>query len=154
MFRRVQERRCLQMNSVANVELPCLVNTRRLLDSGGRCCFALARRESHKFLGLYPPLPCTHTSNPFTNNDHHASSGRISGAGLHPILPKRLQISSDAYPDATNNAHCSGSLHYRYSNIMVRRVLIVFPSLTDLLFYRHVPYLNWISELITLEKSV
>lgn len=34
MFRRVQERRCLQMKSVANVELPCLVNTRRVLDGG------------------------------------------------------------------------------------------------------------------------
>lgn len=139
------------MKRVPNVELPCLVNTRRVLDSGGRCCFASARRESHKFLGSYPPLRCTHTSNPFTNNDHHASSGRISGAGLHPILPKRLQISSHANPDATNNAHCSGSLYYRYSNIMVRRVLTVFPSLTDLLNYRHVPYLNWISELITRE---
>lgn len=139
---------------MANVDLPCLVNTRRVLDSGGRCYFALARRESREFLGLYLPLSCTHTANPFTNNDHHASSGRISGAGLHPILPKRLQISSDANPDATNNTHCSGSLYYRYSNIMVRRVLTAFPSLTDLLNYRHVPYLNWISELITHEKSV
>lgn len=142
------------MKSVANVELPCLVNTRRVLDSGGQCCFALARREGREFLGLYPPLPCTHAANLFTNNDHHASFGGISSAGLHPILPKRLQIASDANTDATNNTHCSRSLHYRYSNIMVRRVLIAFPSLSDLWSYRHVPYLNWISELITHEKSV